>query len=246
MPVVNTVGIAMPDDFPTNAYNSVHDRLREYRNRNPDDPAWLEYAAGWNAVASRFKTMATADEEFAQQIIAEQVRQGSGKGSLSHDEMQLQEEYLYSFVLNGYSTIESFCYATFALGALLRPTKFPMSTDAHLQAINPALSQQKYASEFPGSSVSLILTSLVPRGADLAYQNWGKMRNVLVHRIAPRRSHYAHVHEGPGPDPMIDRPTEWGNIVLDERTTKDRRAWLAATLTRCIDAARSFSDEHFG
>ena len=72
MPVANTVGIAMPDDFPTNAHNSVHDRLREYRNRNPDDPAWLECAAGWNAVARRFKTMATADEEFAQQIIAEQ------------------------------------------------------------------------------------------------------------------------------------------------------------------------------
>jgi hypothetical protein len=245
MSVVNTVGIEMPDDFPTSAYNSVRDRLRGYSDRNPDATAWVEYGAGWNAVARRFKTMAEADERFTHQIIREQARKAAGKGSLTDNEMQLQEECLYTFFLNGYSTIESFCYAVFALGSLLRPAKFPVSTPDQLQAITPTLSQQKYASEFPGSSLSAVLTSLIPRDADLAYENWGKIRNILAHRVAPRRTIHLHLHEAPGADTTIDRPTEWGEIALDERTTKDRRAWLAVTLTRCVEAAHTFANDHF-
>jgi hypothetical protein len=132
--MVNTIGINMPDDFPTDAYNSVHDRLREYRNRNPDSAAWLEYAAGWNAVASRFKTMAEADKQFTLQL----TTQGARRDSLLHYEMQMQEEYLYRFFMSGSSVIESFCYAVFAMGALLYPQKFPMLTSKQMRKITPA------------------------------------------------------------------------------------------------------------
>jgi hypothetical protein len=130
MTIVNTIGINMPDDFPVDAYNGVHDRLREYRSRNPAASAWLEYAAGWNAVAMRFKTMGDADEQYIRQIIT------AGRASLSHDEMQLQEECLYRFFMNGLSTIESYCYAVFAIGALLNSEKFPMSTKKESRAID--------------------------------------------------------------------------------------------------------------
>ena len=126
MAIVNTIGINMPDDFSVDAYNDVHDRLREYSNRNP----WLEYTAGWNAVAMRFKTMGDADEQYIRQIIT------AGRASLSHDEMQLQEECLYRFFMNGLSTIESYCYAVFAIGALLNSEKFPMSTKKESRAID--------------------------------------------------------------------------------------------------------------
>jgi hypothetical protein len=239
MALVNTIGINMPDDFPTDAYNGVHDRLREYRNRNPDSATWLEYAAGWNAVASRFKTMADADEQFTQQIITQRARQVS----LSHHEMQLQEEHLYRFFMNGHSTIESFCYAMFALGALLYPTKFPMSTYKQLQVISPALLQQKYASEFPCRRISVVLTALVSCDAD--YKNWRKIRNILAHRVVPRRTIHVHLHEGSRPDTMVNRPTEWGEIELDEETTQGRRLWLASTLIRCVEAAQTFATNHF-
>ncbi len=239
MALVNTIGINMPDDFPTDAYNGVQDRVREYRNRNPDLPPWLEYATGWNAVASRFKTMADADKQFTGQIITQRARQVS----LSHDQMQLQEEYLYIFFTNGLSAIESFFYAMFAFGALVYPTKFPMSDYKQLQLINSSLVQKKYASEFPCCPISVVLTSLV--SCDAYYKNWRKIRDILAHRLVPRRTIHVHLHEGSGPDKMVDRPTEWGEIELDERTTGDRRSWLAATLIRCVEAAQTFANDHF-
>ena len=80
--IVNTVGIDMPDDFPSVQYNCVHDNLRQYRDRDPDSAQWLEYAAGWNAVAIRFKSMADADEHFTCQIIEEQRRKSADTGGV--------------------------------------------------------------------------------------------------------------------------------------------------------------------
>jgi hypothetical protein len=87
MAVAQTIGIEMPDDFPTAAYNAVYVRLGRYQPRNP--ALWGEYAGGWNAVAIRFRTAASADEKFTASI--------TRNFAASLDERQLEEEALFSF-----------------------------------------------------------------------------------------------------------------------------------------------------
>jgi hypothetical protein len=236
MTLAQTIGIDMPHDFPTSAYNAVNVKLGPERPRDPN--VWGEYAAGWNAVASRFKMVADADDRFTRTI----------KQNRSHNDIQAQEEALFSFFVGGYAVIESHAYATYAIGALIRPTEFPMLTDNDLKSISPNSTQRKYAIHFAGSSVDLELTSLIGPNVDPTFQEWGLIRNVLAHRIVPSRQIYASIHEGPGLDTTPARPTEWkmmGGLVLDDRTTSDRRAWLAETLIRLVNAADAFVHTHF-
>jgi hypothetical protein len=237
--IAQTIGIEMPSDFPTVLYNAVAGRLGgRYQSQNP--VVWGEYAGGWNAVAIRFRTTAGADERFTASI--------KRTPAPPHDERQAQEEDLFAFFVNGYAAIESFCYAAFALGALLQPADFPMSSDGDLQAITPGKTQQKYAAHCAGSPLDAVLSGLVASKADPAYRNWGRIRNVLAHRAAPGRIQHAHIHEGPGAVPTPDQPAEWkmlGGLTLDERTTADRRKWLAGALAQCVRAADAFTQTHF-
>jgi hypothetical protein len=236
MTLAQTIGIDMPHDFPTSAYNAVNVKLGPERPRDPD--VWGEYGAGWNAVASRFKMVADADDRFTRLI----------RQNPSHNDIQAQQEALFTFFVGGYAVIESYAYATYAIGALIRPTDFPMLTDNDLRSISPISTQRKYAAHFVGTSIDLELTSFIEPNVDPAFQEWGLIRNVLAHRIAPSRRIHVSIHEGPRPDTTPVRPTEWkimGGLVLNERTTSDRRAWLAKTLVRLVNAADAFAQTHF-
>ena len=46
MAISRTIGIDMPDDFPTTAYDVVNAKLGSYQQRNTN--VWTEYAGGWN------------------------------------------------------------------------------------------------------------------------------------------------------------------------------------------------------
>ena len=121
-----SIGIDMPIDFPTNSHNAVAVKLGSYRPRAPD--VWAEHASGWNAVASRYKLASRADEKFTASITLSVP---------TLDEYQVQAEALFIFFTAGYASIESFTYALFALGALLKPIDFPMSKPEDRKAINP-------------------------------------------------------------------------------------------------------------
>jgi hypothetical protein len=62
MAISKTIGIDMPDDFPTSAHDAVGVKLGPYQPGNPE--VWTEYGGGWNAIAFRFKTAAMADDRF--------------------------------------------------------------------------------------------------------------------------------------------------------------------------------------
>jgi hypothetical protein len=66
MAISRTIGIDMPDDFPTTAYDVVNAKLGSYQQRNPN--VWTQYAGGWNAIAFRFKTATVADDRFTESI----------------------------------------------------------------------------------------------------------------------------------------------------------------------------------
>lgn len=243
MTTSNKIGIDMPADFPTEAYDAVGDKIgfRVGGNIGAANLAyafWTEYAAGWNAVGYRFRTAADADTAFTASIASVPT----------HEEYRIQEEALYAFFVTGYFAIESFAYALFAIGAMLKPKEFPMCTEEDLSKINPKRTTKKFKSEFPGTSIHKAISNLL---VDSKFVEWGKFRNVLAHRQAPRRESAIHLAEnvvtGAASTPW---KTTWGvspnlRLTLDDRTTADKRAWLARHLTELMEATKAFVTDEF-
>jgi hypothetical protein len=237
MATSQTIGIDMPEDFPTTAHNAVNVKLGSYQTRAPS--MWAEYASGWNAVAIRFKTTTAADAMFTASI--------SRFSRPTHDEYQVQNEELFSFFVNGYATIESFSYALFAMGGLLRPADFSMCIPDQLRAITPSLTRKKYATHFLDTAVEQALSALLD---DPTYKEWGYIRNVLAHRTAPSRQYFMSITEGLQGDstPPDDPDPVWqisGGLPLNEHTTSEKRAWLVRHLTDCVHATVSFVNAQF-
>jgi hypothetical protein len=51
MALLNTVGLEMPDDFPSNAVWRAHERVAKALGNEND--AWREFGGGWNGMAYR-------------------------------------------------------------------------------------------------------------------------------------------------------------------------------------------------
>lgn len=230
MTIADPIGIDMPADFPIGPYNAVNLQLAKQQAQ----PSWSEYAAGWNAVARWYHAAAAADEFFTASI--------TKGGAPSTDERQAQDVALYNFFVMGLSVVESFAYAIYAIAAMLQPQTFPMTTPAHLRAIGPAATCQKYTANFPGQPIETSLASLI---ADASYANWGTIRNVLAHRSSPPRSHALSLPVG-GTANLTH--TVWqvaGGLALNDRTTADRRQWLSQQISNCVTATESFAKANF-
>jgi len=230
MAISDATGIDMPNDFPAAAHNAVVEIFGPYQSRNPQ--IFSELAAGWNAVAIRFKTVANADERFTASI-------KSRNAFASSDERHVQEEALFTFFLSGYAAIESLMYAAFAMGTMLSPSNFPMTTPGHLRAISPTTTKNRFSTCFPGTSVEATFSTLI---ADSNFERWGLIRNVLAHRSTPPRHH--HVTVG---STAPDR-TDWeimGGLALNDQTTAGNRPWLATTLKESVEAVAAFARANF-
>ena len=144
------------DDFPTDAHNEVVGILGPRQGVS-------EIAAGWNAVAIRFKSAANADERYTVSIRSEEAFN-------SPDERVVQQEALFAFFMNGYAALESFAYAAFAMGSMLRPADFPMGTPNDLRAINLKTASSRFTTSFSGTEMAAALSALID---DPECDRWG-------------------------------------------------------------------------
>src|SRR5271163_3546635 len=96
----------------------------------------------------------------------------------SHEELFAQQEALFTFFTNGSAALESFGYAAFAMGAMLRPVNFRMATKADRRAINPEKTEKLFSANFSGTAIARALSSIVK---DQNFRQWASIRNVLMH-----------------------------------------------------------------
>jgi hypothetical protein len=223
------LGIDMPDDFPTEAHNEVVEKLGSAPSKSE---VGGELAAGWNAVAIRFKSAANADEGY-------RLSTSSKEPLRSFDDLVVQQEALFAFFMNGYAALESFAYAAFALGAMLRPVDFPMDTEANRRAIDLRKTKSAFAATFSRTAIEARLSGLV---VDPKFDQWGRIRNILAHRSHPPRHHYVTLGRT-APDKTIWEITD--GLTIDDQTTASRRSWLAAKVGECATAAAAFVTANF-
>jgi hypothetical protein len=123
----------------------------------------------------------------------------------------------------------------FAIGALLKPEIFVLSTPADESKVTYSATHTKYGNAFPGDPILVSFKEFVD---DPARLDLSLLRNVLTHRAAPPRAFKLTV----GPSDAVPSAEITGlNISLDENTTQSRRKDVARLLTSCLRAAEVFA-----
>jgi len=219
---LSTIGIRMPQEFPTKPYDAVYSRLVNKKDSHSD--SFREFVSAWNTVAYRFLSCDEHDQAFSESV----KRFGKTPPPL---ERYVQERELYGFFVTGFSVIESFCHGMFAIGSILKPEKFPFVTPDDKRKVSPEVTADKFGKVFSGESITTALHSM-RRSQD--FRDWKNMRNILSHRSTPGR----HGFFGG------DRNGEviWGEKTpIDESTTASRFRWLVDTLDDLLEAADKFT-----
>lgn len=220
-----TTGLQMPEDFPVVPYEAIHRSVARTKDDHPH--AWEQYSAAWNAVAHRFASCAYHDSEFTESIL----RPGTAPPP---PERHLQERALFGFFANGLSTIESFCYGLFAIGAMIDPETFQITTDKQMSKVKPKKTAKKFEGRFAEEGITSALQHM--RGSH-KYRDWKVVRNILIHRTAPGRTIRL---GGPRASPALWK----SGIEIDSNTTPSRREWLAETMRTLLNGADVFADRY--
>lgn len=226
---LSTIGMVMPPGFPSEDYEATNERVSSHRSERRTEVG--EFVGGWLGVAYRFLACTEYDAAFRSSV------RRPGGDAPPHPERYQQEKWLFGFFANGLSTLESLCYALFAVGAVVRPQDFPFVGPDDWRRVTPSSTRKQFASVFPQDSLTNALEALL---SSRELDEWREVRNILVHRSAPGRTIALTMGSGPQ-----QRAALWvQGITLDERTTTSRREWLLGELAGLMRAARGFAEVH--
>ena len=226
--VTTPTGNLYSSGFPATPYESVQKRMGPYQPKHPD--LYRHYAGGWNAV--QFRSIG------CETCIAEYTKLFAQHGAAPATPVRAaQENALYGFFSYAQSTIESWFFAVHALGAMQKPSEFPMVTDANLRNVKPGVVLQRFASTYPNAAITKAMQATL---SDPTYEEWKTLRNVLQHRVAPGRHHYL-------PSRLTPPDADWvgTNIILDQDTLSSRYPWLMSTVGALVRASEDFTTQRF-
>ncbi|MBL8156368.1 MAG: hypothetical protein JNM70_19465 [Anaerolineae bacterium] len=227
----STSGILVPEDFDHVSYDSINTRIAS--SHNQPSVEWHQFVAAWKAVLFRYRECTEHSETFIHAIRAEHT----------FENKYVQDRELFGFFVSGLSAIESFHYALFAVGTLLRGNgDFRIVNEKERRLINPELTAEKYQAIFPAENLTQLMNELVHSSE---YANWSSIRNFLIHRAAFSRTVFLNVNAGTQYQPPQQEIRQGLIIVFEENTTAARRKWLSDTLNLLIAETSRFVDVHF-
>jgi hypothetical protein len=222
-------GLTMPDDFPGDQFNRVSAKAMPLASSRNE--AYVELSSAWNALAYRYRAMIQHGDAFTVSIIADGT-------SPPADRRYHQEQCLFDFFSSGFSALDSFFYAAFAVGTCVDPAAFPLVTDKDRRNVSCEKTVTAYKRRFP---LGQPLTALQTLADSPEHAEWRSIRNILTHRAAPGRTLY--VSFGSDDVTPVDRWKPF-DIPLDRKLTADRRAHLSKLLGSPMTALAEFAEAH--
>ena len=121
-------------------------------------------------------------------------------------------------------------YASFSLGSALVPSHFPMNTQRDLRKINLRYTSRKFiSSSYSSDAISRKFDQLK---RSRPWDNWSKIRNILIHRQQPSRSFGS------------ENDTWHGKFVIDDQITKDHRVWVSQVTQGLVSALDDFCSNY--
>jgi hypothetical protein len=213
--------IAVSDDFPADEFEAVHRKLGSaYAER---DEYRVFIMGALNAIAYRFTALAEYDESLRSLINAPN----------GQPFRYMQERDLFGFFSNAHSVFDAFCFALFAVGALIDPGNFPLATEADERNVTWSTMLRAYAKAFPTDPILSELEKIWNDTEELR-----DIRNILTHRgVGPRAFG---VSTGASTIPEGTTIPRLNNMLLELDTTSARRSKVACLLRLGLDATDTF------
>jgi hypothetical protein len=224
---LTATGLVMAPDFPTVEYEAAYERVR---NVHAGNPAFRHFGGAFNAMSYRFREAHDVAVAFQEQF----KREGASPPPEPRYE---QERLLFDFYSSCFSVLEAYFFALFAVGHMLKPGQFPLSTAKDEQKVGPSRTVELFEKHFTTDPMVAALKSLTQHGS---YKSLREARNVLTHRSAPGRLMYVST------DPDEAPPTEWklDSSPLTHDLLLSRKGELASLLRQAMVALAKFTKTH--
>jgi len=146
--ILSTVGVRMPPEFNAKAHDSVNSRVSSATQ--PNSRQRRSFAAAWNATAYRFLAASEADASFTHSV--------GGTVSPPPQERYIQDNALFTFFVAACSTLESFYFSAYCIGAIIDPEAFPMGSPKDLK-LYPDRVAKAFTSRFSQDELSNALST---------------------------------------------------------------------------------------
>jgi hypothetical protein len=211
----------MPRDFPAEKFEAVYKKLRgAYSGRTRHE---VLVVGALNAITYRFKSLAECDESFTALIKAH-----------APDQLRYEQERdLFAFFSNVYSMFDAFCFALFAVGALIDPAKFPLKNDKDERKVNWDKMPKAIRKAFPSDPICTVLENIATNNM---FKDLRAIREILTHRAVPPRAFMITTAPSPASSDVIPRL----NMTIDATTTSSRRSQVADLLRSGLEATQNF------
>jgi hypothetical protein len=227
--VLSINGLVMPRDFPASTFEAIQQKLETVRQQ----AGHSQFIGAWNAVSYRFKACTEYDKSFTASI--------ANHGPAPGQPMRYQQERdLFGFFGSGISVFDAFYFGMFAIGTLVLPPNFPLSTTDDEKRVHPQSTIKAYLQSFPGDPFVSVLDAIIE---DQAFKELRDIRNVLTHRAAPPRALGLAV--GAGASIPRARTAHHISIEINAGTTSSRRKEIARLLSKALEAAHEFVAARF-
>jgi hypothetical protein len=211
-------------DFPIALLENAHATISDPDDARRDQPAWHEWAGACNGVLYRFMACA----EHCDRLVASLTESTSPLMPERYE----QEKLLFNFFAEGLSSLECLYYGAYFVGALVDPRG--MDAGRPQRDVVPRFVTEQFENVFPTEPATARLRQVLDSPEHTV---WRSVRNILMHRAAPGRTH----HKGGS----TSGNTYWLDDLLDPATFAARRTWLSRSIGEILDGLEAFTAAHF-
>jgi hypothetical protein len=221
MPFSSVVQLELPTVFPLSAFEEFWNAARAVIPQSSSERR--EFNAATSLIAFRFRGCIEYKDEF--------IRSWQVAGvAASFEEQYVRERALFGMFVDGVSTIESLCYANYALGAV--KLSLPFDEGSRKNA-TPNLLLKAVKEKEPTSRLTTALGDVL--GSE-DWRLWRDYRNTMAHRSPIPRIIYASTGTLP-PANMLEYAETWSTAALsgNEQALADRIQWVAFATRRILE-----------
>jgi len=148
-----------------------------------------------------------------------------------------QERELFNFFTNGLSAIETLGYMLYMICSIDSPKDFKIITEEDLKKIKLHNTVSKLKKFYSVKNITKELENLINNSQE--YEEWVKVRNVLMHRETPGRKIMLSSKRS-----KKERSDIWfKGIKINKQTTVSRLNWLELTLFKLIELTYDFTNK---
>lgn len=218
----------LPQHFPKGKYEKIY--IKELQYKDNFQLQCKQFRGGWRSLVYRYLACIKHSDDYIKIYKKDRI-------SPSYFLRYEQERELFNFFTNGLSAIETLGYMLYMICSIDSPKDFKIITEEDLKKIKLHNTVSKLKKFYSVKNITKELENLINNSQE--YEEWVKVRNVLMHRETPGRKIMLSSKRS-----KKERSDIWfKGIKINKQTTVSRLNWLELTLFKLIELTYDFTNK---